>query len=368
MGAHVTFDHVNKIIQVNTAPVGGEVNLDFQIDFYSDMKEDWRSDATLNKLRPPINVIGGQSTTGSQSAGDIYFLDAGWKIRPYEADHRLTITGDVFSPDGTSIFTFTVGSYQVLTEIVVSSLVTRVTAGSGLSTAESTQLAEIHGQVERTLWFDNTVASDGNGYQQNPYKLLNSLVDYAEGNGITRAKTYSDMVLTRNFRNMVLTGIGLPTFSAAGYDLKGMRFVNVQFDGLGAGTSPFIIQDSVIRTGAGLYGYVEKCSFAGDCELTGHTQLVNCFSNKEGAGFIWLDTNGFILQVTNWHRSLGISNMTSGTHTIEMHGGQLHLDAGCTGGIIYLRGNYSKKPENLGTTLIIDETEKADLLGTESFP
>lgn len=368
MGVHVTFDHVNKIIQVNTAPVGGEVNLDFQIDFYSDMKEDWISDATLNKLRPPITVIGGQPTTGSQSAGDIYFLDAGWKIRPYEADHRFTITGDVFSPDGTSIFTFTVGSFQVLTELVLSSLVTKVTSGSGLSPEQSNQLADIHGQVERTLWFDNTVVSDGNGYQQSPYKLLNSLVDYAEGNGITKAYTLSDITLTRNLRNIQLTGIGLPTFDAAGYDLKGMKFLNIQYEGLCNIASPFIIQDSVILQGAGIYGYSEQCVFSGDTVLRGHTHIVNGISGKEGAGFIWLDTNGFILQTTNWHRSLGISNMTSGVHTIEMYGGQLHLDAGCSGGIIYLRGNYSKKPENLGTTLIIDETEKANLLGTESYP
>jgi len=137
MGIKVTFDGINKIIQVDLAPVGGEVTIDVAADLYSDMKEDWISDPILNRLRTPIKVIGGQPTSGSDKAGDIYFLDPAWKIRPYEGDHRLILNGSLFSDDGTSVFTFTVGTFQVLTEMVVASIVTKTsTGGSGASAAE----------------------------------------------------------------------------------------------------------------------------------------------------------------------------------------------------------------------------------------
>lgn len=141
MGVKVTFDGINKIIIVDLAPTSGEVNIDVQADLYSDMKEDWRSDALLNKLRPPIAVIGGQSTVGSDSAGDLYFLDSAWKIKPYEGNHRLILTGSIFSRDGTSVFTFTNGVFQVLTEMVVSSLVTKVSTGSGVNAQDVTDIA-----------------------------------------------------------------------------------------------------------------------------------------------------------------------------------------------------------------------------------
>lgn len=219
---------------------------------------------------------------------------------------------------------------------------------------ESVKVNDIHGQVARELWFDSAVATDGNGYQQTPYKVLNNLIDDAEASGITSINTYSDIALTRDLKNIKLSGIGMPTFDAAGYDLKGMEFWHLRFEGLS--TSPFIIQQCRILQGAGLYGHSELCTFYGDVHLTGATDIINGVSGKEGAGYISIDTNGFGLQVTNWHRSLGISNMTGGVHTIEMYGGQLHLDAGCTGGIIHLRGDYSLPPDNLGSTTIIDGT------------
>lgn len=245
----------------------------------------------------------------------------------------------------------------------------KVTSGSGLSVEQAKQLEEVHGQVRRTLWINPDLPDDsGNGYQQSPYKLVNSLIDDAEANGITTAFTLGDITLLKAMRNMVLQGIGLPTFNAAGFSLKGMELRLLKLDGECDGLDDYIIRDCQLNEGAGVFGYVDNCTLNGNIKLNGPSHIIGGKSNIEGSGYYSIDTNGFGIQVTDWTRSLGIKNMTSGIHTIHMNGGQLHCDVGCSGGTIHLRGNYSKKPENLGTTLIIDETEKADLLGTESFP
>lgn len=123
MGVRVTFDPTTKIIQVTEAPVGGVVNLDVKVDLYSDGKEDWRASASLFKYRFPIRAVGGDPLPGSKALGSTFFLAPGWTIRPYEADHRLIVNGNLYVEDGSSPYTTTVGTYNVLIEAEVSSLV-----------------------------------------------------------------------------------------------------------------------------------------------------------------------------------------------------------------------------------------------------
>lgn len=360
MGTKFTFDPTNKIIQATQVPVSNESFANVQVDLYSDMKEDWRSDPNLTKFRPPISTIGGQPA-GDDAAGDLYFLDSAWKIRPYESSHRFVLTGDLFSIDSTTVFTNTVGTFQINTELVLSTLVRKTSVagggGDGLTAEQALQLEQVHGQVARQLWVDEALVAPAiaNGYQQTPYNVLNDIIDDAEANGITTINTYSDLQLNRDLKNIKLKGIGDVTLDANTYDLTGSKLWNMSLEGLSTGA--FIIQQSRILAGAGLQGTAELCVFRGDCILTGNLEIINGVSGLEGSGYMSLDTNGFILQVTNWTRSLGIKGMTSQIHTIHMQGGQLHLDAGCTGGVIFLRGNYSLPPVNLGTTSIIDQTE-----------
>jgi len=379
MGVKASFDTDNRIIEITEAPALGpgqivaQQTIDIEIDFYSDAKEDWKNGVVLRGNIFPF--ITAESAGDALPAGQVepaFFRlknDDGWRILPYDSDHELTLLGNIV-PNDPTLPIFAPRAGRTILIFRDGSQVAQMTTNTTIAAVNQTpKILDIHGQVERTVWFDETAASDGaGGYQQAPFNSLNSMVDYTEANGITRAKTLSDITLTRDFRNLTLEGIGLPTFNADGYDLKGMKFLNIRFDGLCSATNPFIIQDSEIAQGAGLFGYVELCVFTGDVILCGPVHIVNGISGKEGAGFIWLDTNGFLVQVTNWQRSLGISNMTAGVHTIQMHGGQLHLDAGCTGGTIYLRGDYSKPPNNLGTTLIIDQTssKKRDELHTRT--
>src|SRR3972149_5043156 len=117
MAAKFTYDTTDKLFILNT----GVTSLDVKIDLYSDAKEDWLSNPSLTKFKFPIESVGGQSIGGGKSISPYYILKYGWKIRPQEANHQLSITGNVITDDDSDPFVNTVGSFNVRTKFVVSS-------------------------------------------------------------------------------------------------------------------------------------------------------------------------------------------------------------------------------------------------------
>lgn len=100
--ATVTFDDVNRLITVTTAPdAEGIVTLNVQDDLYEAAKDQWLVDTDLNKLIIPFTVDGGGSTAAT------FFLrtDLGWRIQPYDASHELRVVGNLFGTDDTTRLT-----------------------------------------------------------------------------------------------------------------------------------------------------------------------------------------------------------------------------------------------------------------------
>lgn len=135
MAAKLTYDTTNKLFILNT----GVTSLDVKVDLYSDAKEDWKDNASLTKFKFPMIGVGGQSIGGGQTISPYYILRYGWKIRPQEANHTLTVTGNVIMDDASDVFVNTTGNYNVRIKYVVSSNSLTGT-GSGLTTAEHNQL------------------------------------------------------------------------------------------------------------------------------------------------------------------------------------------------------------------------------------
>jgi hypothetical protein len=104
MAAKVTFNATDRLITVTAAPVAGVVTLDVQVDLYSAMKQDFQQlSNSLAKNPPPfLNSVGG-IPTASGYTGAYYFLNnaEGWRIEPYDADHRLYLIGNLFPIDST---------------------------------------------------------------------------------------------------------------------------------------------------------------------------------------------------------------------------------------------------------------------------
>lgn len=131
MATKVTFDPVNRIIEITLAPTSGFVDLDVKIDIYSDGKEDWLGSSTLSKYKFPIRVVGGNALPGNRALGSTFFLLYGWKIRPHGSNHTLNINGNLYSEDGSSPYTSALGSFNISIVNLVSSIVDSISTSGG---------------------------------------------------------------------------------------------------------------------------------------------------------------------------------------------------------------------------------------------
>lgn len=129
----VTFNgETLRIVEIST---GDDNELD-ALEVYSEWK-DWLL-ADLSRLKYPkaFLPIGGQPRSASQLLGITYFLGTGWRIRPAEHSHKLTVVGNIFSETaGASVFTPTLGTYTVHTETVVSNWVDLLSADAAVEQA-----------------------------------------------------------------------------------------------------------------------------------------------------------------------------------------------------------------------------------------
>jgi hypothetical protein len=139
----VSFDGASKTIIISDS--GANVSISAK-EIYSLWKE-WL--LTNAQWEPAFRTFGGDDLGGGLIAGDYYFINnnAGWKIKPEEKDHVLTITGNLFAENpALPVFISTIGNFTVAIRQGFSSLTQTQTvqSGSGLSTEQAIKLDELH--------------------------------------------------------------------------------------------------------------------------------------------------------------------------------------------------------------------------------
>lgn len=75
--------------------------------------EDWAAQSDNLKFGMVIRQVGGDDLGGGLSIPPYYFLQNGWRVRPMESNHNLTITGNLFVEGGGVPVVPTLGSFQV---------------------------------------------------------------------------------------------------------------------------------------------------------------------------------------------------------------------------------------------------------------
>lgn len=119
----VSFDGITKIISITQAPVNNLIEIDVQVDLYSDWKE-WVLQSDNAKYAPALRSVGGDPISQTRSLGATYFLINEWKIRPFNTDHRLLLVGNLYTdPAGASPILSTLDPHSVIVEYSISSLV-----------------------------------------------------------------------------------------------------------------------------------------------------------------------------------------------------------------------------------------------------
>ena len=123
------FDGPNKLFIAKP----GVTTIDVEKDLYSDWKLELIS-GSISQWPEAIRTAGGDPLGGGTYIGGYFFLRNGFKIRPQEANHILTLTnGNLQLDTGETgdIVVPTLGSYNVLVRQVVSNIVNTVSTSGG---------------------------------------------------------------------------------------------------------------------------------------------------------------------------------------------------------------------------------------------
>jgi hypothetical protein len=343
----VTFDGPNLRITLES----GVTTISWQ-DVYSDWKR-WVNDGGGDPYAPAFRVVGGDPLTGTLNAGTYYFLrnDLGWRIKPPEEDITIFAEGNLAAEDTakdtivptTGAFTAAVLGVQPVSQSIPTEL--------------GPQIERMHGQLQREVWLDPTLGTDGNGYQQSPFNSLTSAIDYAEANGITGLVLLGDITLNRNLKNFQVRGVGRPTIDFAGFDLSGGTFRNVQLEG--NYTSDILATECNLKTNARLNGEFRDCSLGGDlfCVAGATILLKNCSSSVAGLGRPTITmSNGGARVLLSVRSNNGGLTIKGSTHvddevTVEVNRGSLTFDSSNTAGSMVARTSGKFVDQTAGATV-----------------
>ena len=107
----ITFDPIAKRIILDSASVTAE-------QIWSRWC-DWAATSDNSKYGAILSHVGGDGLGGGLLIPNYIFLNDGWRVRPMEANHSLTITGNLFVTGGGVPVVNTLGSYNVAVNYTV---------------------------------------------------------------------------------------------------------------------------------------------------------------------------------------------------------------------------------------------------------
>jgi len=133
--ADIIFNGTTRIITINS----GVTVLDAQT-VYSWWKQ-WVAIGNNSKYLQAFRPVGGDNIGDGSLAPMYFFLLNGWRIRPYDADHVLTVSYNIYVDGGGNPYVATLGTHQVLVQSKVSDTpVFQLAGGSVLTDEEHNQL------------------------------------------------------------------------------------------------------------------------------------------------------------------------------------------------------------------------------------
>lgn len=107
---------------------------------------EWVATADNSKHPAALRQVGGDELGGGLLIPAYYFLLGGWRVRPMEASHLLTITGNLFVDGGGQPVVQTLGAFNVSVQYTVPVQAQAVATGgaaAGLTPAQAAQLQRV---------------------------------------------------------------------------------------------------------------------------------------------------------------------------------------------------------------------------------
>lgn len=356
-----TFDGPSRLIILGLGVVT------FEAEILYSRWVDWVSVQEHARFLPAIRYVGGDAISTTKNLGITFFLTNGWRIRPQEANHTLRVNGNLYTdPSGFSPFVSTVGAFNVMIEMTVSSLV-------------DSSLAQLP-EIEQAS-FNNRVAIDvingvaGTAYpigtQKSPAKTLADAKLIAAERGFDSFYIIGDLTIgaTENISSYRLYGQGatLNTFKTTitytqGCVTSNAHYYNCRITGYQGGESNY--HDCIIDGVDNAHCIYERCGMLdgtargytikqASALSSGHASYYKeCFSDE---GTFILDRNGTGMNVTmdGFSGRVKIINQNkasgSGQIWIHLNGGTITIDASCTKGRVTCTGTGILVNNSAGT-------------------
>ena len=168
----VKFDGPNKLIIVHD----DVTELDFRTDVYSAWKE-WLSivEQDNKEYLFAITAVGGDPLPGEgRFLGSTFFLENGWRMRTWEGDHELTVTGNLFTREGDPAFVDTLNPWTITINLNTSVFVETVQPTVALSNTDIQQIVS-------EVWSEDLGGTSASDWLSNiPENVWDEIVDAAK--------------------------------------------------------------------------------------------------------------------------------------------------------------------------------------------
>ena len=312
----------------------GVTAIDVQIDLYSDWKELMLSSDALRAFPPALRTVGGDTIDVTRDLGDTYFLINDYKLRPDEADHTLTVTGNLFAdPAANGKVVPTLGGFTVLVDSVVSQNV-------------ETQFAQADQIALNPIIYIDTINGDdtNSGTSTSKVQTIAQARVIADANNVTTFNFKGVITLGEDYQGFEFVGAGSELnnrVNFAGFDVDDSIFMNTRLAGTVTGI--FSAKECQLQSPTGIAGVVRNCGLPGTTTLAagGQVTLAHCYSAVPGDNQPTIDCNSVVdAKIRNYSGGINLTEVHDGSVlSIDLDPGHLVLDATCDGGEILVRGH-----------------------------
>lgn len=336
MADKVTFDATNRLIIFND----GVSACDAKEDIYSDWKEWFKVDGNAKYLHA-FRTTGGDELAPGSYLGAYFFLTNGWRMRPYEGTHQLNVDGNLFVDGGGNPFVPTVGNYNVLVTLNVSSI----------STSLVTEIPEIqYSSYNGGITVDVNSTYSGADYPvgtfQQPVNNIPDAVTIANNKGFDKLFIIGNLTLGTGHNvddfsfigeSPVKTEITIETDAST----VGCEFQECTINGLLDGNS--ILEHCEVNSLDYVNGEIRDCRLGGPITLGGGVKslFLNCGGVNPGIPpIIDMGASGQDCIFHDYSGGLKFQNMTSGSNQIrvQIDGGKVVLMPSVSAGSVTVVG------------------------------
>ncbi len=339
------FDGPNKqfVARPEFVDTDGEMVVDVQEDLYSAWKDVVREGDNL-KFLEAMRSVGGDPISSSQSLGATFFLTNGWRILPDAQDHRLIITGNIFTdPFGDSITDFP-SAGVIIIENTVSNLV-----DSSVARLDLTQLLP-------AIFIDGDNGDDlNNGTPTAPVKTVLAARVLADADNLKEYRFRGPITSDQDHLDWTFVGVsaeGNDTVELAGFNYDHSKFTGCQLAGVAEGV--FEAQSCGLNIVSGLDGIFRDCGLPSSFSIGDYAVCIfdNCFSQIPGTATptVSFGTNSEA-NFRGYKGGLQLQDFNSAGFncSVDLTSGNVVIDPSCTAGTIVVRGIGNLTDNSAGT-------------------